>query len=329
MKNCLFCNEPFNPKNKWHHCCSPECAQKQYLSKKVQEKECEHCHNIFLTPYKDRKFCSLICAHDFNREHKKNGGDFCSQESYISRYGIEEGIRKFKALSALRSALSKKINHPSYKHSKDSKEQISNSVKKSAYHNLIRGKLFEDIYGAGARKRLSEKMKGFFSKEWFINRYGAEKGLILYLERSQKTSEKSFFKIYNKSNKNNYSKISQKLFWKIYEKLEHEDKIYFAELNHEYSCGISRHNFDFVNETKKKVIEFYGDKFHANPTVFKKEDLPSPYSSKTAKEIWEQDKNLRESLKKKGYKVLVVWEKDYRDNTDTITVECINFIMGG
>ena len=65
-----------------------------------------------------------------------------------------------------------------------------------------------------------------------------------------------------------HSKKSQELFWKLYKRLNLKDKnVYFSELNHEYGCETNK-NFDFVWKDKKKVIEYNGNIWHANPHLF-------------------------------------------------------------
>lgn len=43
---------------------------------------------------------------------------------------------------------------------------------------------------------------------------------------------------------------------------------------------------------KKLYIEFYGDRWHGNPILYKPDDHPYPRDLQiTAKELWERDKN--------------------------------------
>jgi len=187
--------------------------------------------------------------------------------------------------------------------------------------------------GLSIKERLNDEeylafrnsMKGVFSLSWYIKKYGEIEGNIKYCERNKKTSEKSHFKIYNLMNKNNWSSISQELFWKIYEKIKYE-KVYFGELNHEFSCGIHSTNFDFVVEDIKKIIEFNGDKFHANPEKYKSSDIPLKFINEKAKDIWKKDEIKIQKAKERGYDLKVIWESDYRKNKENIVTECINFL---
>lgn len=123
------------------------------------------------------------------------------------------------------------------------------------------------------------------------------------------------------------SKISQELFWKIHKIIKNNfQKIYFGGLNHECS-GSSRYNFDFLILDNKKVIEFNGDVYHANPKMFNVNDIPLKFLKKTAGEIWKIDKKKIDKAKDKGFDVKVVWEDDYLKNKEKIILECIEFIF--
>ena len=75
-------------------------------------------------------------------------------------------------------------------------------------------------------------MKGIFSLEWFIKKYGESEGLVKYEERNTSISKTSYFRIFNKTNRKNYSKKSQKLFWELYNNLcLQNQKIYFGDIN--------------------------------------------------------------------------------------------------
>lgn len=220
---------------------------------------------------------------------------------------------------------SKKINKEWMKKSDERKKAQLDGLKRA--QNTIRG--------LPIKKRLSKKqyeifrnnMKGMFSLPWHIKKYGEIDGNIKYNERCKKISESTYLKKYNSFNKMNWSAISQKLFWEIYNIIKNDyNKIYFGELNHEFSCGVAQHNFDFVIRDIKKVIEFNGDKFHANPSKYQPFDIPIKFINKKAKDIWEEDKIKLQKVINNGYELKIVWENDYKKNKKRILSECLNFI---
>ena len=73
---------------------------------------------------------------------------------------------------------------------------------------------------------------------------------------------------------------------------------------------------DILFSKDKIIVEFYGDYWHANPTKYIRTDII--HNGMSAGEIWERDLIRKESLEKMGYKVLEVWEGDYRKNPESI-----------
>lgn len=59
-----------------------------------------------------------------------------------------------------------------------------------------------------------------------------------------------------------------------------------------------------------KIIEFFGDYWHCNPHKYSK-DYINTSIGKTANEIWKSDMIRINSLKSKGYGVLIVWESEW------------------
>jgi very-short-patch-repair endonuclease len=168
-------------------------------------------------------------------------------------------------------------------------------------------------------------MLGVFTLEWFIKKYGEKEGEKLYKERSKNISQKSFFREYNKEqNKKNYSKTSQKFFWELYKNTSFE-KVYFAELNHEYSCG-HKGNYDFVIIDNKKVIEFNGDMWHANPKIYSKNDIV-PILGITAKQIWEKDEERAKFLKENGWQLKIIWESEFKKNKKKSIEDSLEYLL--
>lgn len=76
-----------------------------------------------------------------------------------------------------------------------------------------------------------------------------------------------------------------------------------------------------------KIIEYNGDIWHANPTKYKKEDVPRfPSNEKTSAEIWDKDKTKLETAEANGYSVLVIWESDFKTDKTKVIKECISYL---
>ncbi len=74
----------------------------------------------------------------------------------------------------------------------------------------------------------------------------------------------------------------------------------------------------------KKIIEFFGDFWHANPTLCEANTVIE-WGVK-AEDIWKRDQHRIKILKDMGYQVLIVWEKDFIDNAENTINRCIFFL---
>jgi hypothetical protein len=83
------------------------------------------------------------------------------------------------------------------------------------------------------------------------------------------------------------------------------------------------YSYDFTY--KKKIIEFNGDYWHCNPSIYEA-DYFNKNKEMTAKEIWEYDKEKLDTIKGHGYQVLTVWESDWKSNPKQTIEKCIQFI---
>lgn len=78
---------------------------------------------------------------------------------------------------------------------------------------------------------------------------------------------------------------------------------------------------DFIDESKKRIIEIFGDFWHHNPRDprFGEYDWVNPYTKLSSEEKWQQDAQRIETYQKAGYKTLIIWESDLKEGIDHIT----------
>lgn len=76
------------------------------------------------------------------------------------------------------------------------------------------------------------------------------------------------------------------------------------------------------------LIEVNGDYWHANPAVYKSDDLIHFRTQTiTANDIWMKDKKKKQVANEQGYVVLTIWEKDLIQMSDDDVLKFIfNFI---
>lgn len=226
-----------------------------------------------------------------------------TQRAFIVKYGEEEGVKLFRE----RKVKEGKLHSP---------RSIEYWVNKGFSIDESKNKVSE-----GQNK---------FSLLKCIEKYGEVEGKKIFTERQNKWQE-SLTK--NGNMKMGYSKISQELFYNILETYDigYKDKVKFATHNGEFkldnpSGGV--YIYDFIDVINKKIIEYNGDMYHANPKKYKKTDTPHPYrKNKTSLEIWESDKNKLTTAKNNGYDVLVIWDSEYRwGSKEKVIKKCIKFL---
>lgn len=77
-----------------------------------------------------------------------------------------------------------------------------------------------------------------------------------------------------------------------------------------------RYVFDFVLSDFNVAIETNGDFWHANPLIYKEDDVLKFPGTKglMAKDIWEKDKRKLDYAKKNGYSLITIWETEIKSD---------------
>ena len=187
-----------------------------------------------------------------------------------------------------------------------------------------------------ARKILYER-QNTFTLEKCIETYGYVKGKERYYERQKLWSDK----IEEKYKNGEFSKFPYNLSANSYSTFEIDcineianriglspDEYYSATSDlgqYEIFDDISkkRYNYDFTY--KNKIIEFNGDYWHCNPSKYD----PEYYNSQlkmTAKQKWDYDKEKEDIIVKKGFKIMSIWESEFKNDKEKTIQKCIDFI---
>ena len=75
----------------------------------------------------------------------------------------------------------------------------------------------------------------------------------------------------------------------------------------------------------KKIIEYNGY-YHFDKRKFKPDDIVTRHNQPTiVRDVWEEEKKIINQLKKQDYKVLVIWEMDWKQNPEKITKKILKF----
>ncbi|HRW21234.1 MAG TPA: hypothetical protein P5509_04620 [Bacteroidales bacterium] len=125
------------------------------------------------------------------------------------------------------------------------------------------------------------------------------------------------------------SRMANRLFSELRKHIDDNKNIYCAEKGKEFGKRIKETGryvyYDFVDTQNKKCIEFNGNYYHANPTMY----APNYFNKKrqqTAQEIWKSDFEKLQRLEADGFEIKVVWESEFTENPETIINECIFFL---
>ena len=254
---------------------------------------------------------------DTYQNRKKEGRDYnsFSIEKYIKKYGEEIGKTKYNEM----------VENRIFKTSKqylieEHGPEVAGLIAKDRWNNTSLSsfiKRYGETDGKIKYETYTQLLRNNMSFDFLIQKYGEEEGTKKYLNNCWKQNNGSriatelFENIIKETNINaNYGNIETIIFLNTTERALLNQKVIFPD-------------FCFGN----KIIEFYGDMWHANPNKFKDTDYPNPFNKDlTSVDIREKDKRREELLCSKGYDILIIWENDYKTNKRDIISKCINFL---
>lgn len=242
-----------------------------------------------------------------------------TKKRYVEKFGKEEGLKRWNEYRRKQSI----SNSFEYKRDKYgwTKEEFEKFNKSRAVteDNMIKK------YGAmeGKKKWVSyiERQRFTCTIEYFIEEYGEELGTKKYNEfcyiRDNVIKQKRL---------GLRSKVSEELF-SIIDSLT-DDYCFWGDNEFKFikKTGGCFH-VDFFNQRTGKVIEFFGDVFHANPKLYKDENEVL-FFGKSVREVREKDKRRIKMLSEYDIvsDVHIVWEREYRRNKAQVISYCMEFI---
>jgi G:T-mismatch repair DNA endonuclease (very short patch repair protein) len=203
------------------------------------------------------------------------------------------------------------------------REQNNNNTTTLEYYTS-RGMSMEE-----ARAALSDRQTTF-SLDICIEKYGHTEGLKVWSERQKKWKqsldalpEEEKERIHRAkiaALSNSYSMISTQLFEQL-----NTPNAKFGANEQLVLTPTGYFKPDFLIGTK--IIEFYGDFWHANPIKYQAGDVISvKYHTKTVQDIWDRDNKRIAALQQAGYQTLIVWERDYKQRPEETIQKCLDFL---
>lgn len=102
---------------------------------------------------------------------------------------------------------------------------------------------------------------------------------------------------------------------RIISKMESEwlDALKIEKSQRQYTLKIENKRFvvDGIDLKNKIIYEFYGDYWHGNINLYKREDI-NKVTKKSFGELYENTIRREDFLRKSGYKVISIWEEDFK-----------------
>lgn len=218
--------------------------------------------------------------------------DNTSLSSFIKRYGKEEGLARY----------SKYLE-----------------VQQETYEQKAK-RLYPDSWEEKLQEYKNNRIN--FDINTWIRKYGEKEGRKKYHDTIVKGA---------KPKRQSVSKISIELFDSIKKVLP--DLENYGKKEKVIRCTpdevkkYARYYIKADCEYNKKIIEFNGDSFHANPNLFEETEKPHPYLPElTSKDIWKMDQDKYEIFTSHGYVVLYVWQSEYQSDKARTLIKCVNFL---
>jgi hypothetical protein len=176
------------------------------------------------------------------------------------------------------------------------------------------------------------------TKNYFIEKYGLDKGTGKYIAINKKKSVNSPALLSEKLN------ISLDQATEII--LSRQKQFFTSNLEQEFISAIEQQIGTLDNTTKNKpfgkwssllntyviydirhkkcIIEFNGDYWHANPNIYKDDTI---IRGKKAVDIRHKDMLKLKTVQDLGYKTLVVWESDFKNHKDSTIKQVCEWIL--
>lgn len=263
--------------------------------------------------YKEHWVKGKSC-NEIAKEH--NIRSSCSINKLLNKYGLgTRNIKQSKNTKRVKEKTEKtnierygephnfSKNHPSRKkweqRLKDD-EGISNVFQRESVKRKIVAHHIEK-YGYENHMQSSEFQKKFFDK--YEEKHGYRYPIQSPNNKFGGTVSKPQLKVLNELQKRGY-------------KLKKEFTIY-------------PYRVDIILEKRKKIIEVYGDYWHANPNKYKADDkiqFPKQTNITSVKEIWDRDSNRISYIENAGYDVFIAWEYDINKNFKELIINIEKFL---
>lgn len=335
---CQYCNMIFTkqkykniatPKIRHEKCCKIkfDFIKKYNWTKESLEEELEKLGTVqdFIKKYSEIGKLAYELLKDFNIDTSiKKVGHIIRErgrQTSIERYGSEHNFCK---------------NHPSRKQWEQKlfeEEGITNVWQREEVKQKIKNTLFKKygVYIPYHSNIIKEK-----GKQTCLEKYGYEHHMKSpeFLEEfiQSRIDKFGYYSVCDFYKNNNHGIVFSKPHKKIVELLIQNNidcKIeYIIKIGKEdYVEGGNKTLYEYdILIDNNKLIEINGDYYHANPNIYKSDDILNFFGKDIlAKIIWKKDKLKLDFAQKKGYNIKVIWEYDIYNNWEKVSKEVLEY----
>lgn len=306
----------------------------------------------------------LIDKHGKEQADKMLKAKAISLEIFQAKYGEIEGMQRWNQYKEKRNKTYQEKKKAGYDYNSFKIERYINKYGetegKLRYNQMVEKRIFNtskaylvEEFGREKANEIAKARWGLTSLEAFKTRYGDSEGSKRFNEfveklKASNKNRPSLEDEIDKFNSSNNIEIRKDLFFSKSRASKIATDFFknlckFCNINQkEVKFGDNEQLIPLRKEEREvlgqnvlfpdfkfgnKIIEFFGDKFHANPQIYKEDSTPSPFDAHTlAKDIWEKDRLRILILEKRGYEVLVVWEQDVKKNASGVLNSCKTFL---
>jgi hypothetical protein len=176
-----------------------------------------------------------------------------------------------------------------------------------------------------AKIKLSERQKTF-TLEKCVEKYGLEKGTEIYNKRQKDWIKKLFNEDTCLATGRSMlcDEFIDELILLISDSGITNNFLYGKNekfIYDHYAKKANRYDLTY----NKKIIEFNGDFWHANPSIFESNEIHKIKKIKCS-EIWNQDARKLNLAKNYGYDILVIWDSNYINDKEGTLKKCKDFL---
>lgn len=274
-----------------------------------------------------------ITDEELNAERSKF--DTASIESFIRRFGKEEGKAKYEAYRQRQSYTCSKEYMMNEHHMTEAQWKQYNQNRALTKKNYI-ARYGEELGLKRWKEYCDYEKYAGCSLQWFVDKYGPELGpkKLCEVNARKALTISNFIAKYGEEEgkrrfadvvRKPYSNVSQELFAAIDAALGEEKaaESRYATKNDELTMCVACKTYRADYSLYTKIIEFNGDYWHANPKFYSKDEI---VNGLVVEDVWKHDAQRIADIESLGYKVKVVWENDYVNDAARVLKECIEFL---